>query len=203
MDLSNRTLEHDTLEFKLKYKYSNLFEFVSNAYKNQKESENQNQSIDMKLYNKLFNELIIDFNSSDYPEDKERCIIYQHLSDDGIKCNIIHSSKVMHLARPRNDRKKNNSNLELKSEAAQYLFFNDSVINHKENCYILLFSLFYEKSQNEFNPEEPIEACIFSLFPLNDYQEEERDIGISIPSCDGKNSKPCKSIIFKSFYITL
>jgi hypothetical protein len=187
-----------TLEYKIKTKYNKLFTFVSNAYKNKKEVNKANED----MVTNLFNDLIVDFNSSDYPEDKERCIIYQHLLDDGIKCNIIHNTKIMHLARPRNDRKKNNSNLELKSEAAQYLFFNDS-INHKENCYILLFSLFYEKSQNEFNPEEPIESCIFSLFPLNDYQEEERDIGISLATGDEKNSKICKSIIFKSFYIKL
>lgn len=208
MALQNKISEQDTLEYKLKNKYSKLFEFVSKVYQNKKETNKEtceyNEQIETKnkdSITNLFNDLIIDFNSSDYPEDKERCIIYQHLSHDGIKCNIIHNSKVMHLARPRNDRKKNTSNLELKETACQYLFFND-VITHKENpSYILLFSLFYENNQTEFNPEEPIESCIFSLFPLNDYKEEERDIGISIASCDEKNIKTCKSIIFKSFYI--
>jgi hypothetical protein len=190
--------EYNTLEYKLNNKYKPLFQFVENAYQN----KNQNKEIELK-YKTLFNDLIFDFNSSDYPEDKERCIIYQHSSKNGIKCNVHHNSKIIHLARPRNDRKEIVSNLELKKEAGEYLLFNEfnTFNTNVESRFVLLFGMFYEKNQTEFSPEETIDSCIFSLFPLNDYKEEERDIGISISSCDEKNSKPCKSIIFKSFYI--
>ena len=194
--ISETKPEYNTLEYKLNNKYKSLFQFVENAYQN----KNQNKEIDSE-YQKLFNDLIFDFNSSDYPEYKERCIIYQHLSENGIKCNVNHNSKIIHLGRPRNDRKEIISDLELKKEACEYLVFNDLVSNTNKIPFLLLFGLFYEKTQNEFNPEEEIESCIFSLFPLNNYTEEERDIGISLASCDEKNKKKCKSIIFKSFYL--
>lgn len=192
----DKTKVEETLEYKLNNKYKVLFQFVENAYQN----KNQNMEIELK-YQKLFNDLIFDFNSSDYPEDRERCIIYQHSSKNGIKCNVHHNSKIIHLARPINNRKEIVSDLELKKEACDFLTFNDFVCDINHTSFLLLFGLFYEKTQNEFNPEEEIDSCIFSLFPLNNYKDEERDIGISLASCNGKNNKNCKSVIFKSFYL--
>ncbi len=200
MEIDKKKVE-ETLEYKLHNKYKSLFQFVENAYQN----KNQNMEIELK-YQNLFNDLIFDFNSSDYPEDRERCIIYQHSSKNGIKCNVHHNSKIIHLARPRNDRKEIMSDLELTKEACDFLAFNDFVCDNNlysnEKSFLLLFGLFYEKEQIEFNPEEVIDSCIFSLFPLNNYKDEERDIGISLASCNEKNNKNCKSIIFKSFYLS-
>ena len=201
--------DYNNLKQKIKTKYKKLFDIAQNVYKNSKIFEElpQNEQV---LNDHLFNEFIIDLNSCEYPEEFERCIIYQHPinedlnneNENGIQCSNKHSSKIMQLARYIQKRPENDSELDIKPEACKYLTFSYRDVENQLSGYVFIFAMYYLEKQTEFNPESPIYGCTFSLNPLylnKKDDQEQKDIGISAINSSGNEN--CKTIIFKSFFI--
>jgi len=184
----------------IKKKYKKLFELTKNIYKNPN-IFNEISLEETQENDQLFNDFLVDINNCDYPEEFERCIIYHHPESEGIQCLDMHSSKVMSLAREVENRPENNSNLELKKEAAQYLTFSYRDIENKLTGFVMIFGMYYLEKQEIFNPEAPIYGCTFSLNPLICCKSEQRDIGISAVNSNGNDG--CQSVIFKSYFIEL
>ncbi len=171
--------DYQNLKNKFKTKYKKIFEIASNVYKNPKifEELSQNEQV---LNDHLFNELIIDINSCEYPEEFERCIIYQHpnnkCSDEegsdnkddnncGIVCSNKDSSKIMHLARYIPNRPEIDFNLDLSPESCKYLTFFYRDIENQLSGYVFIFGMYYLEEQTVFNPEPPFSGCTFSSHP--------------------------------------
>lgn len=205
--------DYNNLKQKIKTKYKKLFDIAQNVYKNPKIFE-ELPSNEQVLNDHLFNEFIIDLNSCEYPEEFERCIIYQHPinennennedseNENGIQCSNKHSSKIMQLARYIANRPENDSELDIKPEACQYLTFSYRDVENQLSGYVFIFAMYYLEKQTEFNPESPIYGCTFSLNPLylnKKDDQEQKDIGISAINSSGE--KNCKTVIFKSFFI--
>jgi hypothetical protein len=189
--------DYNNLKQKIKTKYKKLFDIAQNVYKNPKIFE-ELPSNEQVLNDHLFNEFIIDLNSCEYPEEFERCIIYQH-PINGIQCSNKDSSKIMHLARYIPNRPEIDFNLDITPESCKYLTFSYRDIENQLSGYVFIFGMYYIEKQTEFNPESPIYGCTFSLNPLYYDKNEQRDIGISAINSPG--NEKCKTIIFKSFFI--
>jgi len=205
--------EYKNLKDKIKTKYKSLFELARNVYKNpkvfEKMSVEENQKNDF-----LFNQFINDINScDDYPEELERCIIYNQSSILGtgtgtertIKCLDKHTTKIMYLARPNQNRPLQvetiDPRFDIKEDACKYLTFVDKDLENEFSGFVFIFGMYYKENQTSFNPEEPIYGCTFTLNPLDNKKEEMRDIGVSAISITDDENSDCKSIIFKSFFI--
>jgi hypothetical protein len=211
--------EYKNLKDKIKTQYKSLFELARNVYKNPKVFEEmsveENQKNDF-----LFNQFINDINScDDYPEELERCIIYNQSSilenenHRKIKLSDKHSTKIMYLARPNQNRPFQVETIEpdfdIKEEACKYLTFVDKDVNNDDvensfSGFVFILGMYYKENQNSFNPEEPIYGCTFTLNPLDNNKNEMRDIGVSAISCNDSDTDTninCKTIIFKSFFI--
>jgi hypothetical protein len=234
----------------IKNKYSELFDFTKNIYKNSNIFEEMIEENINKI-NETFNNFIIDINNSDYNEDFERNLIYHHSQklsleqeqinsfdseieseaetdsetdsetetekknnesesenkskseNDGIKCSIKHTSKIMELARYVKNRPNNDSNLNFSKEESRYLTFYNRDIDDDFSGLVMIFAMYYLEKQQTFNPEEPIYGCTFALNPLyySSTGEEQRDIGLSGINSSGDEN--CKTIIFKSYFIEL
>ncbi len=197
--------DYNKLKDKIKTKYKKIFDIARDVYKNPNIFDEISPE-EQVINDHLFNEFIIDLNSGEYPEEFERCIIYQHpknesneSNDYGILCSNKHSSKIMHMARYIPNRPFIDSELDLKSEACQYLTFSYRDIENQLSGYVFIFGMYYLDKQTEFNPEAPIYGCTFSLNPLYYDKNEQKDIGISAINSSG--NEKCKTIIFKSFFI--
>ena len=108
----------------------------------------------------------------------------------------------MQLARYIPNRPENDSELDIKPEACQYLTFSYRDVENQLSGYVFIFAMYYLEKQVEFNPESPIYGCTFSLNPLylnKKDDQDQKDIGISAINSSGE--KNCKTIIFKSFFI--
>jgi hypothetical protein len=205
-------VEYKNLQHKIKNKYKSLFELARNVYKNPKIFDEmtiqQNQSNDL-----LFNEFINDINSClDYPEELERCIIYNQSSslqnkNQYIKLSDKHTTKIMYLARPNENRpiqvETIDPDFDIKEEACKYLTFVDK--DDDENSFsgfVFILGMYYKENLTSFNPDEAIYGCTFTLNPLDNNKDEMRDIGVSAISCnDFDTNINCETIIFKSFFI--
>lgn len=215
--------EYKNLKDKIKTQYKSLFELARNVYKNPKVFEEmsveENQKNDF-----LFNQFINDINScDDYPEELERCIIYNQSSileieseiesetetktERTIKCSDKHTTKIMYLARPNQNRpfqvETIDPRFDIKEDACKYLTFVDKDYENGFSGFVFIFGMYYKENQTSFNPEEPIYGCTFTLNPLDNKKEEMRDIGVSAISITDDENSDCKSIIFKSFFITV
>jgi hypothetical protein len=208
-------LEYKTFKNKIKIQYKSLFELARNVYKNPKIFEEL--SVDENQKNdSLFNEFINDINSCyDYPEELERCIIYNQSSileieseiERTVKCSDKHTTKIMYLARPNQNRPLQvetiDPRFDIKEDACKYLTFVDKDLENEFSGFVFIFGMYYKENQTSFNPEEPIYGCTFTLNPLDNKKEEMRDIGVSAISITDDENSDCKSIIFKSFFITV
>lgn len=205
--------EYKNLKDKIKTQYKSLFELARNVYKNPKVfaemSVEENQKNDF-----LFNQFINDINScDDYPEELERCIIYNQSSileieseiERTVKCSDKHTTKIMYLARPNQNRPLQvetiDPRFDIKEDACKYLTFVDKDLENEISGFVFIFGMYYKENQTSFNPEEPIYGCTFTLNPLDNKKEEMRDIGVSAISITDDENSDCKSIIFKSFFI--
>ena len=211
-------VEYKNLQHKIKNKYKSLFELARNVYKNPKIFDEmtieKNQSNDL-----LFNEFINDINSClDYPEELERCIIYNQSSSSSsleninqnknqyIKLSDKHTTKIMYLARPNENRpfqvETIDPDFDIKEEACKYLTFVDKDVDDGFSGFVFILGMYYKENLTYFNPDEAIYGCTFTLNPLDNNKNEMRDIGVSAISCnDSYTNINCETIIFKSFFI--
>ena len=200
----NKEDSYDVLLDKIKTKYKKIFDLAKNVYKNPKIFEEMNID-NIQENDQLFNNLIVDFNRCyDYPEEFERYVIYQNNSNDseGIKCSTSHTTEIMQTVRNNKEISENsliNLELNLKEEDCKYLTFSYKNIENQFNGFVFIFGMYYKEKQELFNPEAEIYGCSFALNPLQSYNTQIIDIGISAINTSGDDK--CKTIIFKSFFI--